>query len=605
VSLSGPRNEVRKPLYWRLWVTLDHMPRSRPPLALFLIPAMALVAILPLILRGCSCGHDFDFHILSWFEAAAQFRAGNFHPQWAFSPAFNAGEPRFVFYPPLSWTIGAILGLAMQGLAMQGLAIPWAVVPIVFTWIALTASGATMYRLARQFCGQTAALLSAAIYIANPYMLFTAYERTAYAELLAAAWLPLLVAAALRERVSILRIAIPVVLLWLTNAPAAVMGCYALAVIALVRLIQTWFAARRDSPIAAFKAYATLTLRFTAGTALGLALAAFYILPAAYERRWVQIDMATISGMRIADNFLFHHTADPLHDAVLHTASVSAIIVLIAAAAALIAAFLRSRTRCSTLTRLTVLAFAIAFMLTPLSAPIWRIAPEMAFLQFPWRLLAVLAPAICLAVAIAIDRPASQNPSAPSMRSRIAYGWGLSLITCAIVAAITLPVVSIFRQPCDDEDTVAARLALFNSKSGTDPTDEYTPTDADNDSLAQTDPAFWLAEDPDSKPPASATPGPVPMHFAVLSPRDETLILNLRDYPAWQVKIDGVATHPEQKRADGLIALPVPSGTLHIDIAYVNGLDHTLGDDISLAALASTMALVVIKPRRFAFHRKP
>jgi len=38
--------------------------------------------------------------------------------------------------------------------------------------------------------------------MANPYMLFTAYERTAYAELLAAAWIPLLLLAVLRERVT-------------------------------------------------------------------------------------------------------------------------------------------------------------------------------------------------------------------------------------------------------------------------------------------------------------------------------------------------------------------------------------------------------------------
>ena len=67
-------------------------------------------------------------------------------------------------------------------------------------------------------------------------MLFTAYERTAYAELLAAAWIPLLLHAILRRQVTIPRIAIPIALLWLTNAPAAVMSCYALALLTIIRL---------------------------------------------------------------------------------------------------------------------------------------------------------------------------------------------------------------------------------------------------------------------------------------------------------------------------------------------------------------------------------
>ena len=85
-----------------------------------------------------------------------------------------------------------------------------------------------MYRLARSFAAQRGSAGSH-LYLANPYMLFTAYERTAYAELLAAAWIPLLFHAILRDRVTVPRIALPIALLWLTNAPAAVMGSYTLA----------------------------------------------------------------------------------------------------------------------------------------------------------------------------------------------------------------------------------------------------------------------------------------------------------------------------------------------------------------------------------------
>src|SRR3979411_2338746 len=105
-----------------------------------LIPLAAFLAILPLLLKGCSCGHDFDFHLLSWMDAhpPPHFPKGNPPPPWASPPAYNAGEPRFVLYPPLSWTIGAILGLLL----------PWTWTPIAYTWLALTAAGLAPYRLA-------------------------------------------------------------------------------------------------------------------------------------------------------------------------------------------------------------------------------------------------------------------------------------------------------------------------------------------------------------------------------------------------------------------------------------------------------------------------
>ena len=203
-------------------VKLDSMLRSSAGFArawpAILIPLLALIVVAPLIAHGVSCGHDFEFHLQSWLDAAAQMRHGTVDPAWTISAAWNAGEPRFLFYPPVSWMIGALLSLAM----------PLSAVPIVFTAVALLGAGATMYLLARDYASRAVAALAVAVYMASPYMLFTAFERTAYGELLAAAWIPLLIRAALRAEPSIPGIAIPTALLWLTNAPAAVIGIYML-----------------------------------------------------------------------------------------------------------------------------------------------------------------------------------------------------------------------------------------------------------------------------------------------------------------------------------------------------------------------------------------
>jgi hypothetical protein len=634
------------------------MQRARLPY--LLIPLAAFLAIIPLLTRGCSCGHDFDFHILSWMEAARQFTHGNLHPHWAYTPAYNAGEPRFVFYPPLSWTIGAILGLLL----------PWTGTPIAYTWLALTASGLALHRLAREFATPTAALIAAVVYTVNPYMLFTAYERTAFAELLAAAFIPLLLRAILRSNgkggVTIPGIAIPIALLWLTNAPAAVMSCYALALLTAIRLATDTSnrfprlasndqsaptpgtpslaitdppdpsrtatnpgAPYLDSEMWASRASATapahanptttpsqtrlrLALNTIAGTTLGLGLAACYILPAAYERRYVQIAMAIIPNMRIQDNFLFHHTGDALHDQVLHTASLIGVILLTTTVIALSTAYLRrisaskptgtirdrSKKDASSqpkrseverpphfvgtsttsnitflLTSLTILTTAITLLLTPLTTAIWTHTPEVAFLQFPWRLTAILAAILALAIALAL-RSLNLKPTTTAV---------LTLITAA---ALTYPTYHLFHQPCDQEDTIQSRLALFHSNQGAEPTDEYTPITADNDSLAPTNPPYWLSPDPNAKAPANTPPGPAPTHLTLNSPAPQDIILNLRDYPAWRITLNGTPTTDHLQRDDGLIALPIPAGPSIISIAYAQTMDQTVGDILSLTSLA-------------------
>jgi len=565
------------------------MPKDRRPL--FILPLAAFIAISPLLLRGCSCGHDFDFHLINWFEAARQITHGTLLPRWAATPAWNAGEPRFVFYPPLSWLIGALLGLLM----------PWTWTPIAYTWLALTAAGFSLYYVARNCVPPNAALIAAAVYLANPYTLYTAYERSAYAELFAAAWLPLALHAVLKRRVTIPAVALPVALLWLTNAPAAVMGCYAMAAIVLIRLVlpklhplgsASTSREKLSRSIGLQSSPIQLALHSLFGVLLGLGLSSFYLLPAAYERRFVQIGFAILPGLRPWDNFLFEHTSDPEHDAVLHTASIVAVALLALSAIVFLALlFLRNRSKTQSLTEarphhetltLLLLAIFIAGMLTPLSVPLWRYLPELRFLQFPWRLLAVLAAVFGVSLSFALA----------SLRIRFAVP-----ISFLCVAILVVPSYRKFHQYCYPEDTVPERLAIFQSSNpGTDPTDEYTPTGADNSALNQLNPGYWLADSATRTAPNPSKPGPAP-HQLTLSPSAPTvLILNLRDYPAWHITRNGILVTSRLHRQDGLIAVPLPAGLAHIRVQYAVLTDQRLGYLITAISIFLLCALFVRKP---------
>ncbi len=563
-----------------------------------LIPLAALLATLPLIVHGCSCGHDFDFHLQSWLDAAEQMRHGTVYPRWTFSAAYNAGEPRFLFYPPLSWMLGALLTLVF----------PIAAAPGVFTFVALCGAGFAMYRLARYFVRENAALVAAVLYLANPYMLFNAFERTAYAELLAATWIPLLLLGVLRRRPTVAGIGVPLALLWLTNAPAAVMGTYALALLACVRLAIAW-REKNGSPL-------RLAVTSVAGFALGLALAGFYLIPAAYERRYVRIAMAIIPTMRLEDNFLFGHTADAAHNVVLHGASVLGASLL--GVALVVGAVLAARRdEAGRALRFTLLGIAllIAFLLVPVSMPVWAHLPEMAFLQFPWRLLTILSAVLGLMVALLLGgsaglmdlgRGGRNTEILPLRRAQgqdeeFMGGW---VVGVGVVGPVVLGLLcfQLYGQPCIGSDLPVGVARTLETHHGVGPTDEYTPVRADNDFLRADDPAYWLADDPRAFAPHTV-PNPAatdpnynsdelpedtlsaqaPRHFGFHADRPGFLILNLRDYPSWVVTETGpngeaVGRPAYVGRDDGLIAIAVPHpGDGIVDIRWRYGVEQVIG----------------------------
>jgi hypothetical protein len=552
---------------------------------LSLIFAAAAIAVLPLAWRGTSCGHDFDFHLESWMEVLRQWRQGVVYPHWAASANYGAGEPRFVFYPPLSWMLGALLSLFM----------PWIRVPLVFTLVALAAMGASFFRMAREWMPEDNAALAACLYVVNPYVLFVAYERAAYGELLAGAWMPLLVLLALRAEPAMLELAVVVAGLWLTNAPAAVMGCYALAVIVAVTVAveRRW----------------VLVGRAAGGTALGLGLAGFYLVPAVYEQRSVEIQRAIGEGMRVEDSFLFGHTGEAFHDQVLRTASWIAVVVLAATAIAAVRSY-RARKRGSLWGALVALAAVIACLLLPFSDGVWRDAPEMKFLQFPWRWLLVLSLVLAALIGLALRGAAKRREN-------------LLRVAAVVVVAVCVSGVAwfYFWQPCDDEDNVRAQVATFRD-GGFQGTDEYTEAAADNDAIQQDLPRIRLLRAADGDVGNSAAvanpewqeggadllPSEVQIGRWDVERMTATLrsgggfaVLRVMDYPAWRVTVNGAPVGSRPRRDDGLMAVPVAAGVSQIEVRYGATPDVWAGRALSLAAAILWLGLAA-RQRRSSYH---
>src|SRR3989454_12137572 len=170
-------------------------------------------------------------------EAANGGRGGILSPGGGGGAMGVLGRRRFFFSPPLSWMLGAALGLVAG----------WKLAAGSFVVAAQTLAGVSMFALARRTLARRAALFAAFAYAANPYTLLVVYLRSDFAEELAAAIFPLLLltlsdlAEAGESRAAARhagRFALVFAAIWLCNAPAGVLASYSAA------LLFGWMALR-------------------------------------------------------------------------------------------------------------------------------------------------------------------------------------------------------------------------------------------------------------------------------------------------------------------------------------------------------------------------
>jgi hypothetical protein len=526
----------------------------------------SFLIVAPFFGYGSASGHDFEFHTASWLDVAGQWKEGIAFPRWTEWANHGFGEPRFIFYPPLSWLLGAALGLV----------VPWSYVPVAFIVLVQTFAGFSAFLFARRLLPARASVIAAICYLANPNALLIIYMRSDYAELLAAAFLPLLFLATLQLGsllrgsprslgVSAIFFSAMFAAVWLSNAPAGVMASYGLVCVLGWAALTT----RSWKPI----------WRGIASLALGFGLAGFYVIPAAYEQRWVNIGQVLSSGLLPSENFLYTVTNDPEHTWFNWIASTIAVTMIVVTG--LCALFLSRESgkrgdsfesRRAWFTLLLLGAVATFPMLRP-SAIFWRALPKLRFVQFPWRWMTILALVFaCFFAGIAARRY---------------FRW-----LCALMAALLFcTAVFLIRQTWWDSDDVVTIQSDIAQGNGFDGTDEYDPVGDDHYNLPAKASEVEVARVAGSREDISKAQILISRwtaeekNFLVTTPVPVELKLRLLNYPAWHVEVNGRTTDPQQGEDSSRMLLSVPVGNSRITIKFTRTVDRKIGGITSLGSL--------------------
>jgi 6-pyruvoyl-tetrahydropterin synthase related domain len=529
---------------------------------LFLVALAAAAFVAPMFFLGDASGHDFGFHVASWMEVARQWHQGILYPRWAEWANWGYGEPRFIFYPPASWLVGAALGSVL----------PWAAVPSAYIWLGLTGGGMAMWRLAREWLSRRQSMAAAVFFAVNPYNLVLVYYRSDFAELLALALFPLLVLGALRVGRDGWKadpaLALVVAAVWLCNAPAGVIATYSV----ILLLATTCAVQRKWTPL----------LRGGPAMICGFGLAAFYLLPAAWEQRWVQITQAIGDNLRVEQNFAFAHTNQP--EFLFFNLKVSVVALATILVTSIAAVFLARRRRelVAVWWPLVALgAISILMMFSP-SDVFWRFLPKLRFIQFPWRWQEGLA------VVFAFFEAAAWGHTRRRWIAWAAVGLLLGSMATAIESNAWW-----------DTEDVSYIADSIHAQLGYEGTDEYLPLAADRFDLYGL--GFESEESPPQPIPFAAqldlpsgkvvAASGIRVHVEKWTAESRTvseesdrlvnLALRLLAYPAWDVRVDGRMAASEAAPA-GQIVLQLPAGTHRIELRFVRTWDRTLGDAISV-----------------------
>lgn len=363
---------------------------------LALLVAVVLAARSMLFTPGLYYNMHDDLQMMRQLEMEKCFADGQIPCRWVPDMGYGFGFPLFNFYPPLPYLIGEVVRLF--GFSFVSTA------KILFA-LSFLISGVGMYLLAHRFFGKFGGVLAAIFYIWAPYHAVDVFVRGAMNEAWGLAWFPFILWAGYAlavERKRLVRWVIVLALAWFAlltshNLMVLIFG----PVFGIWMLMWLWQSGNWKR-----------IWHFMAAGTISVGLAAFFTLPALFENSLTQISGQLIGYYDYTAHFVdlrqlfvsrfwgdgpsvWGTIDDGMSFQVGHVHWLGALvtIALIFNAFGLrkdlkrIPEYLRKNPATLASLYLLVVALVALFMTHTRSTFIWKLVPQLGYLQFPWRFL--------------------------------------------------------------------------------------------------------------------------------------------------------------------------------------------------------------------------
>lgn len=347
-------------------------------LLLILMAILTIPAILPLTKPGFFPTQDF-IHVARLYEMDKEIKDFQFPVRWVSD--FRYGDPTFNFYAPLPFYIGSLI---------HGLNFNFLNTTKILFGASFLLSGLTMFFLAKELFGKPGGLVSAVLYIYAPYHSVDVYVRGALSESLALIFFPLIFLSALRlskkpDKKNIAFLALSLAGLFLTHNIMTI-------------LFFPFFIGWTFFLIWSKRKF-NLIKYFLLSILLGLGLASTFLLPAFFEKDFVQ-SQAMITGyfdyrghfVEIKQFFStfwgYGASLWGAEDGMSFQVGIANWLVL-ALSLFLVFVLRKDREKIFLILFLCLEFLFSLFMQHNKSTPIWLQFPILAYTQFPWRFLGV------------------------------------------------------------------------------------------------------------------------------------------------------------------------------------------------------------------------
>jgi hypothetical protein len=563
----------------------------------WLVLAFSIFAWAPLLTPAYFFNaHDAKHSVFFFVEFDQTFRDGYLWPRWSPDFSFGYGYPLFNLYAPLAFYVAEMFHLLGLGFTAS--------IKTVYV-LATIGAGLGMYGFARRLFGPSAGLLAAVVYMYVPFHLVEIFVRSAYAEFMTLAIIPLLfwaftelIAAPSLRRMALAGLAYGVLVL---THNASFLTFTPLLMVYILYLVTAKSKFR-------VKSFVLPALSAIAAGLLGLALAAIYLIPLITEIRFIKVEQWTSGSYDYLQHFVYFsqffspewsygYAGVGLLDDFSYQLG---IVVYVLVTFALVSILTRRFPHHGTALFFLVSTILIILLMSTLAEPVWRILPIASLVQFPWRLLGMTAFTMSVVAGsqfannkLQIANGEAQIADRKSQIENRKSFTPLYLLCLTIVLAslpYTLPQYT--EIPAWAEIPLAVvnwdRASIEDRVGMVSVTEEQPQTSPMEQQFLNGEPLTVAGIIAGQGTVETLRHGGASDEVRVVAAEPVTLQFYTYDYPGWHVTLDGQSIAHRYEPPYGLITVDVPPGEHILLLRMGTTPPRTLG------AILSGLALLII-----------